>query len=286
MRTFVDQTAIPDAPGSEDMTPMAMQLESLPDVTEPTEGTVIAPIEMNMENFTMEDLTNKERPNADGPPDSWWREKDLARILAAPTEQEAVKEAERYLTEWFQFTPEEFAEVRKDAGDNGRSYSEEVLGIAASEGGIYRDREIAPHEEAEMKHLDSLIALMNKRPIRKGQQYGQPMANTQTQPPKGVTNMAGGSTGSQGSSPGTEKPTEGGTTGKTPSVAPGTPGVGTPKVNGNPQGQAQTPVTTQQLGNTLTKAVNQESMDNLFDNEEDQLPADDEMLLSEFESLK
>lgn len=73
------------------------------------------------------------------------------------------------------------------------------------------------------------------------EQAAQPMQQTQTQPPQGVTNMTGGSSGSGGSEPGVKNEsniadrTEGGTTGTTPSSAPMSQGYGVQQTSVNMQ---------------------------------------------------
>lgn len=276
MNTFVDQTTIPDAPGSEDMSPVAMQCGSLPDVVEPSEGSIVKPLEMNDDEVN--DLFDKELP-----PDSHLKEKDLEEILTATTEEEAIKKAEFYLTKWLDFTPEEFDMIRADAIGNNCSYSEELLKTAAEEGGVYRNKQITPEEQVEVENWENkAYAFCQCTLCRKAQQQaGQPMQQGQTQPPKGVSNMEGGSTGSQGSTPGTQKPTEGGTTGTTPIATPTKPGVGKP--NPNPTNSINQSMN-QNANQPAQAVVNQESMDDLLV-DEDVLPPDDEMLLRVFDTV-
>lgn len=107
------------------------------------------------------------------------------------------------------------------------------------------------------------------------QPAGQPMQGGQTQPTPGVTNMTGGTVSDGGDAPNTNTPnesniedrTEGGTTGTTPSSTPYAPGYG----QGSAPSGAQT--------------VNDESIDELFEDQEDDLSFNDEKLISEFDSL-
>lgn len=320
MGTMVDQVGTPDAPGSEDMSPVAMQCDTVPSLVdanmegspvptvEMTEGTPIAPIEdqhaietANQEELELFDFYDETY----GEPPSPVTDKEIMDFMHEYGQAVEGDWGAMMMSALKNKFPEEYEKLLQDKPKSMMDLWETAKEALEKERGIEdaNEEELALFDEVsdsqfkpmgkplsqatdeellgDFERLADEEAMSNK--LQPSFDYneanldeaGQALQQWGTQPTPGVSNMTGGSSGSQGSQPdsqpltgpqdqsGVADRTEGGTIGTTPDSAPMSQGYGQPK------------------------QVSQEtlSIDDLSEEREDILPPEDEMLVSEFDSL-